>query len=738
VLQAQALIGATLGSVTLQKVLGQGDSGAVFLAQQSPTDPQVAVKVLSPAATQTSSQRAAFLERFRKEIDVISSLEHWNILPVFDFGKHDGLAYLVMPYISGGTLQHTIEQKGPLQLAEVVHYLDQMAAALDYAHGQGVLHLDLKPGNVLLSADGRLFLTDFGLVKMVAERQTSHMRLLMSGTSAGLLDYTAPEQVMGDVVDARADLYSLGVMLYQMVTGQTPFQGTPLQIATQHVHASPPAPRLLRENLPQAAEQVILQAMAKRPLDRHGSARDLASAFRVALTSAGALWKGSPDGIAGAGATLPAPLSVPRRRGLFDPVWQNAAQEEGRTPAASEQSRSKATGLLSASGMAAFRPTASASAGAPEQLSPARFPDQAAHLTRPLPSSTAEQSTAGMVAVPRAPQPFSPFPATGATGALMIPGGEMGASGTVKLTEPVKVIQVPVSGQPGRYVTGFLPVQPRTEPPKEPDGATKGNTPGRDYKKLLKKVALPLLVLLVLTSSGLFWFLHTYPTMRSKTGVLTEQLQPDWQAIAAVQATATASANYILNDPLQQNIHNWPVIQTGKTTYIFKDGAYHVADNDANHSAPALLPGITLNRPLAYSITMQEIKGNDRSINNSFGIIIFLNSQASNGKTVITFYTFEVVNNKGGMYQFLKYDSSKGLSPYYTIWQHPFGREFYQGAANPNTIKVAINGNSFTFWVNGKKVGSAQDNSLQSGQIGMLVNLKGTEVAFSNLQLTYN
>ena len=168
-------------------------------------------------------------------------------------------------------------------------------------------------------------------------------------------------------------------------------------------------------------------------------------------------------------------------------------------------------------------------------------------------------------------------------------------------------------------------------------------------------------------------------------------------------------------------------------------------DNDANHSAPALLPGIFLNRPLAYTLTMQEIKGNDGSINNSFGIIIFLNSQARNGKTVITFYSFEIVNNKGGVYQFLKYDSSKGQSPYSTIWQHPFGREFHQGqgAANTNTIKVAINGkhdaaHSFGSSYNGKKVGSAKDNSIQSRQIGMLVNLKGTEVAFSNLQLTYH
>lgn len=672
-IQAQALIGTALGNVTLQKVLGQGELGIVFLAQQSPADPQVAVKVLSPAATQTSSQRAAFLERFRKEISVISSLEHQNILPVFDHGNYDGLAYLVMPYISGGTLQRTLEQEGPLQLSKIVNYLDQMAAALDYAHKQGVLHLDLKPDNVLMSADGRLFLTDFGLVKIVTESQISRMRLLMAGTAVGLLDYMAPEQVMGDVVDMRADLYSLGVMLYQMATGQTPFQGTPLQVATQHVQTAPPSPRLLREDLPQAAEQVILQALAKRPLDRHANVRDLASAFRVALTSAGSLSESQSNRIASPGTTLTSPLLVPRKRGLFDPVWQKAAQEE-------EEGRA------------------------------------------PVMNTTKEAD------------------AFATTGALMIPGGKMGAKSTVKLTEPVKVVQVPVAGQPGRYVTGFLPVLPSAEPSKESNGTTKGNTPGRDYKKLLKKAAVPLLVLLILTSSGLFWFLRTHPTVTSKTSVLTEKLHPDWQAIAAVQATATANANYILTDPLQQNIHNWPIARTGHHTYIFKDGAYHVMDNDANHSAPALLPGIFLNRPLVYTLTMQEIKGDDGSINNSFGIIIFLNSQARNGKTVITFYSFEIVNNKGGVYQFLKYDSSKGQFPYSTIWQHSFGREFHQGqgAANTNTIKVAVNGKHFTFWVNGKKVGSAKDNSIQSGQIGMLVNLKGTEVAFSNLQLTYN
>jgi serine/threonine protein kinase len=786
----QALIGTTLGNVTLTKAIGQGELGVVFLAQQSSTDPQVAVKVLAPAAAQTSSQRAVFLESFRQEINGIASLEHQHILPVFEYGKHDELAYLVMPYISSGSLQRVIEQEGRLPLSTIANYLDRMAAALDYAHQRGVLHLGLKPNNVLLSADDHLFLTDFGQVKIVSAIQTPRLHLLRTDMSC----YMAPEQVTGGVVDSRTDLYSLGAMLYQLVTGKTPLQGDPQQIATQRVQSSPPSPKLLREDLPQAAEQVILQALARRPQDRYASALDMSSAFRAALTSASSS------------------IAVPRKRGLFDPVWQGATREQEKAPVASEQSTSKATGLLSAAGMAAFRPNApaplavheqeqkepaahlsaapdsldtplpatrmrlgfkssnllpidgaapvmhtakeaspSAPTGelrrssfaplpstpiTPQQFSPAPFPNQTAHLTKPLPASGVEQNTTGSMALPGVPQATSPFPASGVSGALIIPGGEIGPRGTIKLTEPIKVVQVPVAGQPGRFVTGFLPVLPPTEPPKKP--TAKDTASGQHFKKLLVKVTMPLLVLLIVASSGLFWFLHTRPTVTSKTGVKTEKLNPDWQAIAEAQATATATANYILTDPLQQNIHNWPIAQTGNKTYLFKNGAYHVADNDANQSAPALLPGIVLKRPLAYTLTLQEIKGNDGSINNSFGMIIFLNTQFKNNKAVITFYSFEVVNSKGGMYQFLKYDSSKGQSPYYTIWQHAFSSEFHQGAAHANTIKVTVNGKNFTFWVNGKKVGSTQDSSIDGGQIGMLVNLKGTEVAFSNLQLTYN
>lgn len=784
VVNAQTLIGTVLGTVTLQKIIGQEESGVVFLAQQSPTAPQVTVRVLSPAATQTPGQRAAFLERFHKEINVVSSLEHQNILPVLDYGQHDGMAYMVMPYVGGGTLQNAIERQGQLPLSLIANYLDQLSNALDYTHKQGILHLNLKPGNVFVTNDERLLLGNFGLTKILIERQTSQMHLLRAGRPVSSLDYMAPEQIMGDVVDARTDQYSLGIILYQLVTGKTPFQiGTPQQIAAQVLQALPPSPRLLRNDLPQAAEQVMLQALAKRPLDRHASAQDFARAFRVALTSAGLLAEPSSSTIAAMANAAPAPLSTPRKRGLFDPVWQQPAREEEQVlSVTSSQSSSKSTGLLTAEGLAVFRssnnlapvdtrepeknepdvtnipetplpPTRprlglksrgllpiQSSPPAPEQVSPPASANVTPNLTKPLTVSNNEQPTTGALPITN---PISPLQATNTTGALTIPG-EMGANGTMKLTGAVKIVQVPVAGQPGRYVTSFLPVSPgtpATEKPEEPSDKPTSDPSTLQHVKLLKKFWAPLLAfIIILASSGIFWYFHASPTSRSKSSVVTENLKPDWRAIAAAQATATANANYILTDSLQQNIHNWPVAAHGDKTYIFKDGAYHVADNNATQSAPALLPDVMLSRPLAFSLTMEEIKGDDTSINNSFGMIFFLNTHVKNGKSVITFYSFEVVSNKGGTYQFLKYDSSKGQSPYTTIWQHNFGGEFHQGhgANNSNTFRVTVDGKYFNFWVNGKKVGSAQDNSISNGQIGMLVNLKGTEVAFSNLQLTYH
>src|SRR5918912_1590109 len=147
-MNAEALIGTVLGTCTLQKLIGQGGMGAVYLAQQSRPRRQVAVKVLLPMTPLTPNQLAAFLERFRRETDAAASLEHPNILPVHEYGERDGLAYLVVPYISGGTLRDSMEQEGPLPLPKVLNYLEQLAEALDFANHRGVRHRDMLPANI--------------------------------------------------------------------------------------------------------------------------------------------------------------------------------------------------------------------------------------------------------------------------------------------------------------------------------------------------------------------------------------------------------------------------------------------------------------------------------------------------------------------------------------------------------------------------------------------------------------
>jgi serine/threonine protein kinase len=710
-MNAEALIGRVLGTCTLERLIGQGGMGAVFLAQQSRPRRQVAVKVLLPNAPLTAAQRAAFLERFRRETDALASLEHPNIMPVHEYGEQDGLAYLVMPYVSGGTLRDVMEKEHQLPLTKVMNYLDQMVAALSVAHEHGIIHRDIKPANILITADERLLLTDFGLVKIVAEGQAPLSRLTGEGMPLGTPDYMAPEQVLGEGVDSRADLYSLGIILYQMVTGATPFQGqTPMQIAMQHLHVPPSSPRTLRPELPPVAEQVMLRLLAKRPADRYLRAQDVASAFRVALSVAEVQVEEVQSNF------LMSNSGFFTSRSLFDPTRQ-------------------------AESISTFSPLPPS----PEVKS--------APEAQPLPNELSSTSQQPVQKRTLRLNSLSPLPLNdpsltidnqqGNTGMLMVPpkNGVPGQTSTLKLTQPFKVVKVPVAGQPGLYMTGLLPVlpsAPMTPPVSDADSVT-AQSP---FKKHLRMIALIAALFLVLVGSGSFWFIHTH-TLQT-TPAHPPMPTPDIHATAMAWATATAEANIILIDSLRENTHNWYVSPLGNASkvYVFENGAYHITDNDTVSSAIALLPLSTpLPESFVYTLSMQEIKGNDTSVNNQFGMILRFSTHQKNGRIVTTFYAFEVANMKGGEYQFWKYDDSvyKDVRAWTKIWFHPFGGEFHVGHnTGSNTFRVAMKGSRFTFTVNGKPVGTAQDNVLTGGQIGMLVNLKGTEVAFSNLLLTYS
>jgi serine/threonine protein kinase len=276
------LTGKTLGTCTLEKLIGQGGMGAVYFARQTRPSRNVAVKVLQPNIAINSEVYQEFLARFRREADVIARLEHINIMPIYEYGEEDGLAYLVMPYLTGGSLRDLLARRGALSLREVATYLDQAAAALDYAHAQGVIHRDLKPANFLLHADGRLVLADFGIARMM-QANTAGSTLTTAGTLLGTPEYMAPEMALGESVDYRADIYELGVVLFQMLSGHVPFTGnTPYAVAVRHAHEPLPLLHQTMPSIPDAVDAVIQKATAKRREDRYQSAGALAQVLRQA------------------------------------------------------------------------------------------------------------------------------------------------------------------------------------------------------------------------------------------------------------------------------------------------------------------------------------------------------------------------------------------------------------------------------------------------------------------------
>jgi serine/threonine protein kinase len=266
-----------LGSYELIRRLGEGGMARVYLARDVRLGREVAVKVLEPQL----AERPGFRERFLREARVAASLDHPHIVPLYDFGESDKLLYLVMPYVSGGSLQDMLK-RAPLLMGEVVAYGSQIADALDYAHRRKVIHRDVKPANMLLHADGRLMLSDFGLAKILDRSRPNVSR---GHPDAGTPEYMAPEQIEGHT-DERSDVYALGVVLYLLLTGHLPFTGsTSGAVMDGHLYQLPSQPRQLNPEVTPAIQAVVLQALAKHPDDRFQRAGDLSAALLAALVA---------------------------------------------------------------------------------------------------------------------------------------------------------------------------------------------------------------------------------------------------------------------------------------------------------------------------------------------------------------------------------------------------------------------------------------------------------------------
>jgi serine/threonine protein kinase len=249
----------------------------VYLARDPYIKRQVAVKVLPRQFT----FEPEFRGRFQREAEVIAALEHGSIVPVYDFGEHEDQPFIVMRYMSGGTLEARLSE-GPLPISEIVTIFERVGTAVDYAHTLGVIHRDIKPGNILFDSQGGICLSDFGIAK-IAEATAAFTGTGIIGTPA----YMAPEQAQGEKLDGRCDIYSLGVVLFQSLSGELPFKATtPMGVAVAHI--TEPVPSLLarRADLPRGFEEVIRKTLDKDPAKRYQTASELAQAIHEAAKSA--------------------------------------------------------------------------------------------------------------------------------------------------------------------------------------------------------------------------------------------------------------------------------------------------------------------------------------------------------------------------------------------------------------------------------------------------------------------
>src|ERR671924_341892 len=254
------------GRYRILRKLGTGGMANVYLAEDEVLGRRVAIKILNDRHAGDDQ----FVERFRREAKNAASLSHPNIVSIYDRGEAEGTYYIAMEYLDGRSLKELIVARGPAPVNVAIDYARQILAAIRFAHRHGIVHRDIKPHNVLVDGEGRLKVTDFGIARAGASQMTE------AGSIIGTAQYLSPEQAKGAPVDQTSDLYSLGVLLYELVTGTVPFTGsTPLEIAMKHLSEIPAPPSHHQPDIPRELDKVVLRALAKDPDDRYQTADEM-------------------------------------------------------------------------------------------------------------------------------------------------------------------------------------------------------------------------------------------------------------------------------------------------------------------------------------------------------------------------------------------------------------------------------------------------------------------------------
>jgi pSer/pThr/pTyr-binding forkhead associated (FHA) protein/tRNA A-37 threonylcarbamoyl transferase component Bud32 len=299
--------GSVFAGCRVEEVIGRGDMGVVYRAEELALQRPVAVKLILPE----HSQEQRFRERFRRESKVAASIDHPNVIPVLEAGEEEGVLFIRMPLVVGTDLRALIAAEGRVEPVRTARIVRQVGAALDAAHARGLVHRDVKPANVLLARADHVYLSDFGLAKSASEIGG----LTRQGSILARAEYVAPEQIIDDRVDALTDVYALGCLLFEALTGDAPFAGGkdgPAMLA--HIDAPPPSPVERRPDLPRQLDDVVRRAMAKDPSERYPSAGDLGEA---ALVAVGGLRRARGESVVATGEAAPSglrprPPGVPR------------------------------------------------------------------------------------------------------------------------------------------------------------------------------------------------------------------------------------------------------------------------------------------------------------------------------------------------------------------------------------------------------------------------------------------
>jgi len=304
-------IGEMVGPYRVIEQLGQGGMATVYKAYHAALNRYAAIKVLHPALLADAS----LLARFQREAQLVAKLDHPNIVPIYDYAEKDGYPFLVMKFVEGETLKARLVH-GPIEPEEVSRIAGAIGAALAYAHKNGILHRDIKPSNVLMAADGQIYLADFGLARIAQSSDAS----LTSDMILGTPQYISPEQALGKKdLDEGTDIYSFGVMLYELIVGKVPFSAdTPFSVIHDHIYTALPMPRAVNPDVSEAVERVLLKALAKERPDRYIDVDSMVEAFQQAWKEDGQSKRITVPNVSNAG--MPVPVSSPTAVTIYPTV----------------------------------------------------------------------------------------------------------------------------------------------------------------------------------------------------------------------------------------------------------------------------------------------------------------------------------------------------------------------------------------------------------------------------------